>query len=54
MTAWSSGERYAASVARPSGGNNEYLIGRQKGLVASVSAGRMNFTRSVRIVYFVR
>src|SRR5215510_14729109 len=37
--------RYAASVARPSGGNSEYLIGLQSGLVASVSAGRMNFTR---------
>ena len=23
--------RYAASVARPSGGNSEYLMGRQKG-----------------------
>ena len=38
-----------ASVARPSGGNSEYLIGRQYGLVASVSAGRMNLTRSGRM-----
>ena len=33
-----------ASVARPSGGNSEYLIGRQNGLVASVSAGRIILT----------
>src|ERR1700730_2534521 len=39
-----SGSRYAARVARPSGGKSEYLIGRQYGLVASVSAGRINFT----------
>src|SRR5215213_4728021 len=38
------GSRYAASVARPSGGNNEYLIGRQNGPVASVSAGRIILT----------
>src|SRR6266568_189950 len=48
MTASSSGARYAASVARPSGGNSEYLMGRQYGLVASVRAGRMNLTRSGR------
>src|SRR5215831_17148643 len=48
MTASSSARRYAASVARPSGGKSEYLIGRQNGLVASVSAGRMNLTRSGR------
>src|SRR5439155_13871658 len=48
MTASSSGERYAASVARPSGGKSEYLIGRQYGLVASVRAGRMSLTRSRR------
>ena len=29
ITASSSGRRYAAKVAKPSGGNNEYLIGRQ-------------------------
>src|SRR5205823_13354216 len=40
--------RYAASVARPSGGNSEYLIGRKKGLVASVRAGRIIRTRSRR------
>ena len=45
ITASSSGRRYAASVARPSGGNSEYLIGRKYGLVASVSAGRTNVTR---------
>ena len=33
------GEHQAASVASPSGGNNEYFIGRQKGLFASVRAG---------------
>src|SRR3954453_9000023 len=48
MIAQSSAERYAASVARPSGGNSEYLMGRQYGSVASVSAGRMNFTVSGR------
>src|SRR5260370_14276963 len=42
-----SGSRYAARVAKPRGGNNEYLTGRQKGLVASVNAGRMNFTRLI-------
>src|SRR5207237_1532231 len=42
-----SGSKYAARVARPRGGNNEYLIGRQKGLVASVNAGRMSFTRLI-------
>src|SRR5262245_31694443 len=40
----SSSPRYAASVARPSGGNSEYLIGRQNGLFASVSAGRIILT----------
>src|SRR5438552_4034101 len=44
----SSGRRYPASVARPSGGNNEYLIGRKNGLVASVSAGRIMVTRMER------
>ena len=39
--------RYAARVAKPRGGNSEYLIGRQKGLVASVNAGRMSFTRLI-------
>src|SRR5262245_24891946 len=48
MTASSSGERYAARVASPSGGKSEYLIGRQKGLVASVRAGRTNVTRRDR------
>ena len=41
----SSGRRYPASVARPSGGNSEYLIGRKNGLVASVNAGRIIVTR---------
>src|SRR5262245_36973593 len=52
----SSGRRYAASVARPSGGKSEYLMGRQYGLVASVSAGRMNLTRSrlTRILCIVK
>src|SRR3990172_1053587 len=36
--------KYPASVARPSGGKSEYLIGRQNGLVASVSAGRIILT----------
>src|SRR5256885_1563061 len=36
--------RYAARVASPNGGNSEYLIGRNSGLVASVSAGRIIFT----------
>src|SRR5215471_21688129 len=49
MTDSSSGRRYAASVASPSGGNREYLIGRQYGLVASVSAGRISFTRKGRL-----
>src|SRR5207248_6124515 len=44
ISTWSSSRRYAASVARPSGGNSEYLIGRQNGLVASVSAGRIILT----------
>src|SRR6266571_5990565 len=44
-----SGSKYAARVARPRGGNNEYLIGRQKGLVASVNAGRMSFTRLIDV-----
>src|SRR5262245_4456529 len=44
----SSGERYAARVARPSGGKSEYLIGRQYGSVASVRAGRISFTRRRR------
>src|SRR6266567_8066499 len=48
ITAPSSGDKYAASVANPSGGNNEYLIGRQYGSVASVRAGRMNLTLSGR------
>ena len=34
----------AARVASPRGGKREYLMGRKRGLVASVSAGRMNFT----------
>ena len=45
---WSDGAQYAASVASPSGGNKEYLIGRKKGLVASVNAGRMNLMRMPR------
>lgn len=45
-----SGSRYEASVARPSGGNKEYLIGRNSGLVASVRAGRIIFTRFSRLV----
>src|SRR6185369_7770282 len=40
---------YAASVASPSGGNNEYLIGRQNGLLASVRAGRIIFTFMVSL-----
>src|SRR6266496_2679331 len=48
ITAPSSGDKYAASVANPSGGNNEDLIGRQYGSVASVRAGRMNLTLSAR------
>src|SRR5215813_10629174 len=40
----SSSLRYPARVASPSGGNSEYLIGRQKGLLASVSAGRIILT----------
>jgi hypothetical protein len=35
---------WAARVASPRGGNNEYLMGRQKGLLASISAGRIIFT----------
>ena len=34
----------AASVASPSGGNSEYLMGRKNGLIASVSAGRIILT----------
>src|ERR1700681_513099 len=49
MTASSSERRKAARVANPKGGNKEYLIGRQYGLVASVSAGRINFTRRGRV-----
>src|SRR3954470_14149334 len=44
MRTSSSSRRYPASVARPSGGKSEYLIGRKNGLVASVSAGRIIFT----------
>jgi hypothetical protein len=47
MVTSSVSSRYAASVARPSGGNREYLIGRKRGLFASVSAGRIIFTRMV-------
>src|SRR4030066_78705 len=42
----SPGSRYPASVARPNGGKREYLIGLQNGLFASVSAGRIIFTRT--------
>src|SRR5256886_4154072 len=45
IRASSSGRRYPASVARPSGGKSEYLIVRKNGLVASVSAGRIIVTR---------
>jgi hypothetical protein len=41
----SSGSRYPARVARPRGGNSEYLMGRNSGLVASVRAGRIIVTR---------
>ena len=41
-----------AQVCRESGeaerGNNEYLIGRQSGLVASVRAGRISLTFTIR------
>src|SRR5262245_25890508 len=40
----SSSTRYPARVASPSGGNREYLIGRQNGLLASVSAGKIILT----------
>src|SRR5712691_6209384 len=40
----SSAPRYAESVARPSGGKSEYLIGRKNGLVASVRAGKIILT----------
>src|SRR5450756_2862448 len=39
MVTSSHGSRKPASVARPSGGNKEYLIGRNSGLVTSVNAG---------------
>src|SRR3990170_596809 len=45
MLTSSPGPRYPASVASPSGGNSEYLMGLQNGLFASVSAGRIIFTR---------
>ena len=44
LAASSSSARWAARVARPSGGKREYLIGRKCGLVASVSAGRIILT----------
>jgi hypothetical protein len=44
MVTWSPSLRYPARVARPRGGNSEYFIGRQKGLLASVSAGRIILT----------
>src|SRR5437868_3956949 len=44
MVTSSLSSRYAARVASPNGGNREYLIGRNSGLVASVSAGRIIFT----------
>ena len=44
MVTSSAPSRYAARVARPNGGKREYLIGRNSGLVASVSAGRIIFT----------
>ena len=43
-TGWTGYAPAAASVARPSGGKSEYLIGRNSGLRASVSAGRIIFT----------
>src|SRR3990172_5712546 len=43
----SSASRYPSRVARPSGGNNEYLIGLQKGLLASVRAGRIILTLTI-------
>src|SRR3990172_7499576 len=46
MLTSSPGSRYPASVASPSGGNSEYLIGLQNGLFASVSAGSIIFTRT--------
>ena len=36
--------RHVTRVARPSGGNSEYLMGRQNGLDASVRAGRIILT----------
>src|SRR6266496_658953 len=36
--------RYAARVAKPRGGKREYLIGLQKGLFASVTAGKIILT----------
>ena len=39
----SPGSRNPARVARPSGGKSEYFIGRKKGLLASVRAGRSSF-----------
>src|SRR5579859_7441028 len=48
MRTSSSGRRYPASVASPSGGKSEYLIGRKSGLVASVRAGRIIVTRMLR------
>src|SRR5437868_5860045 len=44
MVTSSLSSRYAARLASPNGGNREYLIGRNSGLVASVSAGRIIFT----------
>src|SRR5438093_777219 len=41
----SSSSRKPARVASPSGGKSEYLMGRKNGLVASVKAGRIIFTR---------
>src|SRR5215471_950689 len=40
----SSAARYAARVASPNGGKSAYLIGRKRGLVASVREGRIIFT----------
>src|SRR5947207_9216675 len=45
MDTSSSGSRYPASVASPSGGNSAYLTGRSAVPVASTSAGRIIFTR---------
>ena len=44
MTASSSGRDKQPMWPAPSGGNNEYLIGRQYGSLASVREGRMNLT----------